>query len=296
MSLPCQRVPADPCRAPSRPVASAAADRPNCHSVHASRPLSHAGSTRQAGGNRAPQVSRGHSFSGDHPIRQKNARTFGSRRRPGLASLGGSRAGNRHGFALSGPVCLHPFSAVHPLSRPVTPEVAGSSPVAPVENILQTSIFCCLYWRDRPPAFRPVTRSSRTRSRTRSGQSKALQIAMFCGGHAVRLLGHSAAIPQANRPAVLGGADTNGLKRRLVLAGVSSRPVVKVVLGAGRGSGLCGRPSGCRTQRSSGELADEVQRRGRGDGGRLLSGARRRRRWPRASQLAELEDDVPGRR
>jgi hypothetical protein len=33
--------------------------------------------------------------------------------------------------------------------RPVTPEVAGSSPVAPVENILQISVFCCRSWRRR---------------------------------------------------------------------------------------------------------------------------------------------------
>jgi hypothetical protein len=47
--------------------------------------------------------------------------------------------------------------------RPVTPEVAGSSPVAPVENVLEMGIFCCLSGRKRPPAFQPVTRSSRTR-------------------------------------------------------------------------------------------------------------------------------------
>jgi hypothetical protein len=36
--------------------------------------------------------------------------------------------------------------------RPVTPEVAGSSPVAPAENILQIGIFCCLARQGRPPA------------------------------------------------------------------------------------------------------------------------------------------------
>jgi hypothetical protein len=35
---------------------------------------------------------------------------------------------------------------------PVTPEVAGSSLVAPAENILQLGIFCCLTGRERPPA------------------------------------------------------------------------------------------------------------------------------------------------
>jgi hypothetical protein len=38
--------------------------------------------------------------------------------------------------------------------RPVTPEVAGSSPVAPAENVLQIAMFCCQDRRERPPAFR----------------------------------------------------------------------------------------------------------------------------------------------
>ncbi len=47
-------------------------------------------------------------------------------------------------------------SSVRP-KRPVTPEVAGSSPVAPAEHILQTDIFCCLVRRIRPPAaFHPA--------------------------------------------------------------------------------------------------------------------------------------------
>ena len=66
-------------------------------------------------------------------------------------------------------------------TRPVTPEVAGSSPVAPVENTPQIGIFCCPFWRNRPPALRPVTRSSRTRIRTRFGRMKTLQIGMFWG-------------------------------------------------------------------------------------------------------------------
>jgi hypothetical protein len=44
--------------------------------------------------------------------------------------------------------------------RPVTPEVAGSSPVAPV-NPLQSGIFWGRSWRKRPPAFF-IPRSSRT--------------------------------------------------------------------------------------------------------------------------------------
>src|ERR671919_591091 len=38
--------------------------------------------------------------------------------------------------------------------RPVTPEVAGSSPVAPARNILQIRSFCCPSRRERPPASR----------------------------------------------------------------------------------------------------------------------------------------------
>jgi hypothetical protein len=34
--------------------------------------------------------------------------------------------------------------------RSVTPEVGGSSPVAPVENVLQIKVFCCQSWRRRP--------------------------------------------------------------------------------------------------------------------------------------------------
>ncbi len=40
--------------------------------------------------------------------------------------------------------------------RPVTPEVVGSSPVAPVKY-LQSGIFCCRSWRKRPPvSFHPA--------------------------------------------------------------------------------------------------------------------------------------------
>ena len=42
-------------------------------------------------------------------------------------------------------------SARNHQDRPVTPEVAGSSPVAPVKY-LQISIVCCLARRKRPPA------------------------------------------------------------------------------------------------------------------------------------------------
>jgi hypothetical protein len=42
--------------------------------------------------------------------------------------------------------------------RPVTPEVAGSSPVAPVVNSLQLGVFCCLVRRKRPPVFTHLAR------------------------------------------------------------------------------------------------------------------------------------------
>src|SRR5215207_11120686 len=45
----------------------------------------------------------------------------------------------------------YPRSARKRQDRPVTPEVAGSSPVASV-NYLQISIFCCRDRRNRPPA------------------------------------------------------------------------------------------------------------------------------------------------
>src|SRR6266536_4716389 len=52
---------------------------------------------------------------------------------------------------LSPGIPAYPHSARKRQDRPVTPEVAGSSPVAPAENILQIHIFCCLHRRKRPP-------------------------------------------------------------------------------------------------------------------------------------------------
>jgi excisionase family DNA binding protein len=48
------------------------------------------------------------------------------------------------------------------VARPVTPEVAGSSPVAPAENILQITMFCCQDRREGPPAFSRVPLKFRT--------------------------------------------------------------------------------------------------------------------------------------
>jgi hypothetical protein len=80
---------------------------------------------------------------------------------------------------LTGEIPAYPRSGRKRHDRPVTPEVAGSSPVAPVENTLQIDMFCCLHGRNRPPAFRPATGSSRTRIPDMVRSPKALQIAMF---------------------------------------------------------------------------------------------------------------------
>ena len=70
--------------------------------------------------------------------RQKNARTREiSHLHPVRPDYSSARKPNSH--ALSGASRHHSFSAVSDFSRPVTPEVAGSSPVAPV---LCSSRFC----------------------------------------------------------------------------------------------------------------------------------------------------------
>jgi hypothetical protein len=52
---------------------------------------------------------------------------------------------------LASGIPAHSRSASKRQDRPVTPEVAGSSPVAPVKY-LQNALLCCLSWRTRPPA------------------------------------------------------------------------------------------------------------------------------------------------
>jgi hypothetical protein len=57
---------------------------------------------------------------------------------------------------LTAEIPAYPRSARKRHDRPVTPEVAGSSPVAPVKS-LQTGIFCCRAGRKRPPpSFHPA--------------------------------------------------------------------------------------------------------------------------------------------
>jgi hypothetical protein len=89
-------------------------------------------------------------------------------------------------------------------NRPVTPEVAGSSPVAPVENILQIGLFCCLAWRRRPPASRRPPALNPTGDQPPPYRPKsAANQHLPAGGRALgerRILSHPAQIPPAHRP------------------------------------------------------------------------------------------------
>jgi hypothetical protein len=109
-----------------------------------------------------------------HPALIPHEAAGSSRERAPIPATPGSES------LLTAEIPAYPRSTRKRHDRPVTPEVAGSSPVAPVENILQMGIFCCRFWRNRPPAFQPVTRSSRTRIPDAVRSRKALQIAMFC--------------------------------------------------------------------------------------------------------------------
>jgi hypothetical protein len=75
----------------------------------------------------------------------------------------------------------HPRTARNDHDRPVTPEVAGSSPVAPVEKALQIGMSCCLLGRERLPVS-SRSRAERRRVSARVGSRKNLQIGMFCRG------------------------------------------------------------------------------------------------------------------
>jgi hypothetical protein len=110
---------------------------------------------------------------------------------------------------LTAVIPAYPRPARNYQDRPATPEVAGSSPVAPVENTLQIGIFCCPLWRNRPPAF-DRSRAHPARASGRGPVSvKPCKSPCSVAGDGVRVLGDPAAIPQADRPAVLGGADWN---------------------------------------------------------------------------------------
>jgi hypothetical protein len=76
-----------------------------------------------------------------------------------------------------------------PFKRPVTPEVAGSSPVAPVENTLQLGRFCCRFWRHRPPVFHRSRAHPARESETRFGHGKRCKSACSLarpGGQSLR--------------------------------------------------------------------------------------------------------------
>ncbi len=77
--------------------------------------------------------------------------------------------------------------------RPVTPEVAGSSPVAPVENILQIGIFCCPSRRNRPPA----STGHALIPQANPGPLKRCKSPCSVAGHQARVFGHPAQILQA---------------------------------------------------------------------------------------------------
>jgi hypothetical protein len=70
--------------------------------------------------------------------------------------------------------------------RPVTPEVAGSSPVAPVENILQIRIFCWPSGRRRSPASHRSPALLPHAKPAVGGTQKVLLTSMFCGGFSAR--------------------------------------------------------------------------------------------------------------
>jgi hypothetical protein len=94
----------------------------------------------------------------------------------------------------------YPRSARKRHDRPVAPEVAGSSPVAPVENILQTAMFCCPCWRKRPPASRrPSARIPPEISRASAAEKccKTHVLSPVEAADALRVFGHPARIPLA---------------------------------------------------------------------------------------------------
>jgi len=108
-------------------------------------------------------------------------------------------AGQEHKALLAPQIPAQSRLARNYQDRPVTPEVAGSSPVAPVENILQIGIFRCLSWRRRPPASRrppaliPHGRSAASRT------PKVLQTGIFCAGLGARRATRSSVIPRRSR-------------------------------------------------------------------------------------------------
>jgi hypothetical protein len=137
-----------------------------------------------------------------HPVDIPQEVVGSSRRSPAIP------ANHRDRTPAHGVIPVYPRPARNYQDRPVTPEVAGSSPVAPVKS-LQIGIFFCPLWRNRPPAF-DRSRAHPARASGRGPVSvKPCKSPCSVAGDGVRVLGDPAAIPQADRPAVLGGADWN---------------------------------------------------------------------------------------
>jgi hypothetical protein len=131
--------------------------------------------------------------------------------RPSLvfpACLSPSRHAGRNprSYAGSGPPRRHPFSAVPSRTRPVKPEVAGSSPVAPVEKTPQFGILLSVLAQSAvgfPTGHALIPHANPDAVPV---SVKPCKSPCSAAGHGVRVLGHAAVIPQANRPAALGGA------------------------------------------------------------------------------------------
>jgi hypothetical protein len=89
--------------------------------------------------------------------------------------------------------------------RPVTPEVAGSSPVAPVENTLQIGIFVA----ESGVIDRRLPNRSRAHPardfRTRFRDVKRCKSPCSASGPVTRVFAHPAQIPQADHPAPMNG-------------------------------------------------------------------------------------------
>ena len=140
-----------------------------------------------------------------------------SRRRPPEAPAAARQSPQNHG----GNALLMPGIPAHPRSdrkhqdRPVSPEVAGSSPVAPVENILQIGIFCCQHRRMRPPASRrppaPIRHGRSAADRT----PKVLQTAKFLSPVRRQARHWSAAIPRRSRARMTGLNERASERSRL---------------------------------------------------------------------------------
>jgi hypothetical protein len=100
---------------------------------------------------------------------------------------------------LTAEIPAYPRSTRKRHDRPVTPEVAGSSPVAPVEKILQTRVFCCQHRRMRPPASRRPPAPIRDGRSAADRTPRVLQTGNFLSPVRRQARHWSAAIPRRSR-------------------------------------------------------------------------------------------------